>query len=248
MPELLENNEINRIERKFLLAHADLWAMGFAILGIFLSTSFSRTGMAESHAIILLSAIIQGICASFIFLGYEIGRRRYGLAWKELIPLKTINLPRRLITAAGWALGLFFLVTASNWVVARVIMQHSTPSPMIGIMRQAAWPTRLCLLARVALFAPILEELFFRHALQRALTTYGAEVYAGCANGYVAFLITSLLFADLHGIGWAIPGLFLFAMGLCFLCRKQDVLTCIMAHGIYNLLVATVVLIPARHP
>ena len=77
------------------------------------------------------------------------------------------------------------------------------------------------------LLAPIHEELFYRLALPRLLTERGTP------PGRAAILC-SLLFATMHFLWWATPGLALLSLAL-FHCRQRwDIRVSILIHATFN--------------
>ena len=108
--------------------------------------------------------------------------------------------------------------------------------PIVGIFLRSAWPARLALLVSITILSPIFEELFFRYAMESALT--GALGCRGRAVAYCAFF-----FAGMHGNLVAFPSLLLVAVVCSFIYRRSGNLAApIAAHFLFNLVSITVIL------
>ncbi len=107
----------------------------------------------------------------------------------------------------------------------------------IEFLRRSAPAGKAVILFSVVVVAPIVEELFFRYALERSLE--GALASRARAVAY-----TSLLFALMHGNVHAVPALFLVAAGCSFIYRRTGtLLASVAAHAIFNLSSALLVLL-----
>jgi membrane protease YdiL (CAAX protease family) len=217
----LSSDLVERCDLLALLAGT----MGFALrFGDF--THFLSTGTA----LFLLGILYVVVCSLFILGGYALGHRLTGVPWAELFPLRHCGAAKRLAGIIGVAFLLLVLVTVVNYVIVYGNPEAGTQY-LVQYIQEADWLLRLRLLVETCVFAPICEEFFFRLALPRWLTARGV-------SENLADLSASLAFSCLHLVWWGIPGLFLFGITLCFLRRRQDILSCCCVHALYNLLVA----------
>ena len=77
------------------------------------------------------------------------------------------------------------------------------------------------------ILAPIHEELFYRLALPRLLTDLGTPQKR-------AALLASLIFAAMHLLWWAMPGLTLLSLALFHLRQRWDIRVSILVHAAFN--------------
>lgn len=80
---------------------------------------------------------------------------------------------------------------------------------------------------QIVAFAPVAEELLFRAVLYKLIRLK----YSFAA----ASIVTSLIFASIHGIPHAILPLFIVSMGLCYIYEKtQTILAPVIFHSLFN--------------
>ncbi|MBQ4479351.1 MAG: CPBP family intramembrane metalloprotease [Victivallales bacterium] len=218
-----------------LLQKCDMLAIKAAFLGFLLQlagSSFANSLKNPFLAYVIIPC--QGICSIFILLaGYFIGHRATAVPWSQLIPRATTRPLSRLVFIISFAIASFILVTTFNLMVVyifRINPGHQSQF-LIDAFKNGGWAIRLILLVEVCLAAPVFEELAFRLAIPRWLSSKGF-------SGFCSSLITSLLFGLFHFIWWGIPGLFLFSMILCHVRQQQDIFSCFAVHSLYNFLIA----------
>ena len=107
----------------------------------------------------------------------------------------------------------------------------------IEFLRRSPVSGKAVILVCVVVVAPVVEELFFRYALEHSL---GGLI--GSRARAVAY--TSLLFASMHGNLHALPALFLVAAGCSFVfLRTGSLLAPVSAHAVFNLASVLLVLL-----
>lgn len=100
---------------------------------------------------------------------------------------------------AGWESWLVGLVVGALWIVTAPAGPDLL-GPWLGVQSEPAAAGWLALrLIGFVLIVPIAEELAFRGYLHRALVKRRFEQAAPAAFGWLAFLVTSLVFGAMHG-------------------------------------------------
>ena len=230
--KLLESNRIIEVPwRPKDIVHALLVVL-LGILGILflLIPALSFLGFDSRTSIFLFAFFLEAILL-ITALRFGPYKYKYGLATLGLRKAKigTKTLPYLVLVAS---IGLSYIyistvvATGAEWLQPRPL-----PTGYIdGILSHVAIFTLLVLLA------PIAEEVFFRGFLLPVLTLrWGFLAGSG---------ITSLLFAASHGdLGMIVPA---FGAGMLFAWlyhRTRSLWSCIIAHGIQNLLAFAVIFI-----
>jgi membrane protease YdiL (CAAX protease family) len=133
------------------------------------------------------------------------------------------------VRVLGTLLWLGGLVSAVHWASAalcRLVGLESAPSPLLPVLATATGGGVLVAAFVVLLWAPLVEEVFFRFLLPEALAA-ARVAYAG--------MWSALVFALAHGVPAYIPGLLLLGLALQHLRRQHGGLWApILAHGLYN--------------
>jgi CAAX prenyl protease-like protein len=143
----------------------------------------------------------------------------------------------------GAALGVIGTVV---WITSTLLAQHigigAAPSPSDlynpDLQLAAHWQRLTFLCIRVAgptLVVPVMEELFFRDFLMRALIrgAHFEDVPVG-AFSWMSLLGMSVLFAVNHGAGMLLPGFLYGLMIGLLLVRTKSLGACITAHAVTN--------------
>ena len=157
--------------------------------------------------------------------------------WNYYTPIRWSRIP------LGVAAGLFGSVL---WIGTEYFCQHfglahppdpqSFYNPDLLLGQQWQRLTYLCIrIVGPTLVVPVMEELFFRDFLMRALITGGQfeDVPVGSFT-WPSLLIMSALFGINHGHQWPEGVLYGLLMGL-LLIRTKSLGACIVAHGVTNL-------------
>lgn len=111
------------------------------------------------------------------------------------------------------------LRTLAAFVLNTTIMPAALPD---GTLERVIYFLGVCL------FAPVLEELFFRGALQGGLRRFGL---------WVSMLVTAAAFALMHASVWEFPSVFILGLALCYVREiTHSVRPCIVLHFANNLL------------
>lgn len=202
------------------------------LLGIVLQQCHFAHSTSVGYISLVLEGLLATLCSLGVLSGYVLGHRITEVPWAELIPMRRCGIVKRMVAILFVAFGLAFLVTVVNFGVTHG-GSEANPQYLVQYIQEAGWLRRLWLLMLVCVFAPTCEELLFRLALPRWLKARGLDEN-------LADVASSFVFAFAHLLWWGIPGFFLFGIVLCYLRRRQDILSCCCVHALYNLLVAVV--------
>jgi membrane protease YdiL (CAAX protease family) len=129
------------------------------------------------------------------------------------------------LLALGAAYPLLLLVQAMIYGVAGGDMQ---PQEVVRFLQEAESPRdKLAVMVMAVIVAPVAEEVIFRGYLYPV-----AKRYAGA---FVSIMVTSLLFAVLHGHAASVPALFTLAVCLALAYEKSGTLLVPMImHAVFN--------------
>ncbi len=108
---------------------------------------------------------------------------------------------------------------------------------VVNVFLQSSWPGRIALVTMVVLFTPVVEELFFRYALETVL--------AGALRSRMkALSYGAIIFASMHGNLAAFPSLLFVSVGCSLAYRHAgNLLAPIVAHFIFNLVSVMLLLV-----
>ena len=173
-----------------------------------------------------IKKIILGVGSTLFILIY--GFRKSKAPFFEVFPVKLFN-PLILIPV------ITFLWAAHNWLeIINVAVEKYLPAPYwfwelfskVFDSDYGWWGAFL----RVAVVAPIVEELIFRGLILHGLR----KNY----NAFVAVTISALMFALFHLNPWQFPATFVLGLLLGFLMiRTNNIILAIIGHSINNFLV-----------
>lgn len=109
--------------------------------------------------------------------------------------------------------------------------------PIVGFLVEGDWSVRVILLLLAAVYAPLVEEIFFRGALQGYLRSHWR--FVGSA------LLTGVIFAALHPQGlWGIPALASISVALSLLREwRGSLIAPMVAHALNNAVITGLLLI-----
>jgi len=170
--------------------------------------------------------IILGVGSTLFILIY--GFRKTKSPFLEVFPLKFFN-PLVIIPV------ITFLWAAHNWlgVVNKLVESYIPPPPWFWELFNKVFESDYGwwgAFFKVAVVAPVVEELIFRglilHGLRRNY------------NAFTAVVISALLFALFHLNPWQFPATFVLGLLLGWIMiRTRSILLAIIGHAINNLLV-----------
>ncbi|MFW5832310.1 MAG: CPBP family intramembrane glutamic endopeptidase [Prolixibacteraceae bacterium] len=174
--------------------------------------------------------VVLGVGSTLFILIY--GFRKTKSPFLEVFPMKFFN-PLIIIPI------ITFLWAAHNWlgVVNKLVETYIPPPPWFWELFNKVfesdygwWGTFL----KVAVIAPVVEELIFRglilHGLRRNY------------NAFTAVVISALLFALFHLNPWQFPATFVLGLLLGWvMIRTRNILLAIIGHSINNLLVLLII-------
>jgi len=170
--------------------------------------------------------IILGVGSTLFILIY--GFRKTKSPFLEVFPLKFFN-PLVIIPV------ITFLWAAHNWlgVVNKLVESYIPPPPWFWELFNKVFESDYGwwgAFFKVAVVAPVVEELIFRglilHGLRRNY------------NAFTAVVISALLFALFHLNPWQFPATFVLGLLLGWIMiRTRSILLAIIGHSINNLLV-----------
>ncbi len=173
-----------------------------------------------------------------LWLVHAVGRGTSTASWAELVGLRGFFAPARLGTSVRWAARAYCLLwpatlaSAILWSGVAGEGQGAFENPMAVLL--ATEPDVVLLLGTVAVLAPLFEEPLFRGYLYGRLRRHMAPVPAAALSGF--------LFAAAH-LSWSnlLPLAAIgFTLALAYE-RSRDLATPILAHGIWNLVEALMI-------
>jgi membrane protease YdiL (CAAX protease family) len=181
-------------------------------------------GVSDSvpHALVVYASTIGMLLAGFLFLKPE---RRHWLCWRGL---RRGSLRRVIPLGVGTAI--IACGFGGLWVWALSIAGVKPPEQtyLSGLsLFQLLWVT-----PAVVILAPLGEEVLFRGAM------FGR--FSRAQKPITGAVVTSLLFALVHGIPLLIPVFFVYGILFCWLFRRTgDLLAPMSAHAMINLIACT---------
>ena len=169
----------------------------------------------------LLFAMLAQLAGYALLIGLLVSARSQEGSWNLSFPFPSAWIGRGYFAC-------YALVLSANLLIARLTGESPTSSnPLLGMFMEAS-PWQVGLLAvMVVLVGPAMEELLFRGWLLGGLRQAWGDRRA--------LLITSALFAMIHGDLWATPALFLLGcvFGWVYL-RTGSLYVSIALHSMWN--------------
>jgi membrane protease YdiL (CAAX protease family) len=137
------------------------------------------------------------------------------------------------------------LVLAATSLIQEFMRWFGTAPPqehsLLIVFQQPSGTDRLLVILSAVILAPLFEELVFRAHIQPALRKF-------TNMPWLAVIITSVLFALVHGIWWMMPPLFVLAFGMGYVYeRTRNIWAAITIHAAFNALSLTVEYISMKH-
>jgi membrane protease YdiL (CAAX protease family) len=208
----------------------------FAPALYFLLAVGSGHAKATSHQTVC-ALTLEAAAGFLVIQALDLAQRRNQLRLRYL--------PDGVVPGAVGALAVIPLVLAATAILQEIMRRAGVASPeehpLLVVFQQKSVLDRLLVVVSAVIFAPLFEELVFRAHLQSALRRATGHPWA-------AVIITSALFALVHGIWWMMPPLFLLAVGLGYVYeRTRNVWATITMHASFNLLSLTVDFVAMRH-
>ena len=166
------------------------------------------------------------------------GRRTTPFAWARHVLVRDVVGPARrgrVWRAVGQGLAAGAMLTLAAVLlsglceaVAKACGLAAEPQQIVGVFLQCPPAKKVLLFVSLALVTPVVEELFFRYALESILSR------ALRAPGR-ALAWTAVIFAGMHGNGFAFLPLVAVSAGLSLVYRRAGSLAApIVAHGFFN--------------
>jgi len=163
-----------------------------------------------------------------------------GMVWRRLPSFGKAHLylaiPLGILAAAGWIHGhhLFeYLGLGGSWFNLRAPSANN--DPRIGLSPAAWWSQAVFRIAVATITVPIVEELFWRGFMLRALTDwYHFEQVPAGRFAWKAFIGTALLSTMQHPAHWGISILCWLVFNALFYWKKS-LLFLMIVHGMTNL-------------
>lgn len=166
-------------------------------------------------------------------------------------PFVLLAIPAALLAAAGWYYGQY----ASNWLG----LPHRMPLPIFGGVPELVdprdslghgtlfWWTALLRIGVATTTVAVVEELFWRAFLLRALIDWAAfEKLPLGAFSWRAFLLTSLISTIQHPDNWVVS-IFCWFWFNALMHWKKSILFLVIVHGLTNLFLYAWVLANTLH-
>lgn len=228
-----------------------LYMLIFLALGIgfsLLKPPFHRVALSGLAALLSLAALgwprIRGVSWSETFhaIGWSKGRglvREVGAGvatYVMMLPLMAAGLIVTLVLAA--------IVRAITGGAAGGV--ETASHPVAPMLVEASWSVKLLILVLAAVIAPLVEETMFRGVLYRHMREATGRV-GGVLSFIASAAVVSFVFAAIHPQGWlGIPPLMSIAIGINIAREwRGSLISCMVAHGINNGLVLTILLLVA---
>lgn len=232
-----ENSEIHRHSNYFNLALLAVQAAGsIAMPVVMLLVWYVNTvivkGSFGSQLLHNNSEIVQYLinCISYViymFIPFILIVYLYRLHPVQAAGIKRIQKPWLLLPAIPVALTFYFAGNFLSDFVTELLKQiHLLPAPPQMLEAPKSIVALIIYAVEVCVFAPLMEEFLFRGVIMRSLLRYG--------SGF-AIVMTSVLFAMLHGNLAQIP--FAFTVGLAlgyFAYRMDSVWVSVILHSLIN--------------
>jgi membrane protease YdiL (CAAX protease family) len=211
-------------------------------------------GAASAQELQLPPALTVGILlASNLFLGWilvgvNLGFRPGGLGRMgfALSMLPSAIVPA--IMAALIVLPLTFFVTqVTEWLLYLLGVEHPTEHMLLRIFASKdALFVHVMIILSAVIVAPVVEEFLYRGHLQTALRALLGRMFAGTsqepldpridrAHGWIAILVTSVVFAVAHQEVWMMLPIFFLSLCLGYVYERTGNLWCsILLHMAFN--------------
>jgi membrane protease YdiL (CAAX protease family) len=188
-------------------------------------TGFRSPDDAGSVLVATLSLHGSVLVAGFLFL------KHHGIGWREVAGLDTTRWQRQLALAAGALLAalpvMFALKMLSEMLLRALGWPLEDQRAVELILNCKSTGLKLYLGIFAVVIAPAAEEFLFRGLIFSGFKKAGWPV-----SGW---LVTSLLFALIHGSAPVFLPLFAFALALTWLYEKTDgLLAPVLAHSAFN--------------
>jgi hypothetical protein len=245
------------------IAHSGLYAETFAIwMALFLALEFVVGVISSAKYRFLLLGLVMLL--SLTALVWPVWR---GVPWKQVredVGLANGHLPilEPFFGLAGYAMTLPMAIVGAlimtGLMALRNTFMSTSPADNFGPLHEPSHPVMeplvtgnwwLCvqIVVIASIVAPIVEETMFRGVLYRHLREASARL--GVTMSVIASgLLVSFVFAAIHPQGLlAVPPLMALAFGFTLLREwRGTLIPSMVAHGINNSLVTTIVLILAK--
>lgn len=155
----------------------------------------------------------------------------------EQIGVRPCRRPHWLLWAVLLGMAMFVFLLASGMALARLFPQWIQPQAATAVVTQAQglWDT-IAVLMMVSVLAPISEELLFRGYVYHSMRVHKSAA--------VSVMVTSLLFACLHGdllrmVPFTLAGICLNVVSI----RFASIWSAVVMHGVWNFMMAVLLLI-----
>jgi len=163
-------------------------------------------------------------------------RREVGagvVGYLVLLAMASIGVTSTLLLSGMVELGRDWLAGSGGDVLPMGPQEH----PIVGFLVEGDWSARVILFLLAAVYAPLVEEIFFRGALQGYLRSRWR--FVGSA------LLTGVIFAALHPQGlWGIPALASISVALSMLREwRGSLIAPMVAHALNNAVITGLLLI-----
>ena len=177
-------------------------------------------GSALPFLLVWAASCCAGIPAKRLLCG---GMDESAFSWRERFMLLGRTMPV--------LIGVMLLLLGAGAFIFQNLLNIPVDSHyMVRLLQYCGLPEILLILVMVAVAAPLSEEIFFRRLLPDMLER--CRIPAG-----FTIFVSSLTFALLHGLAYGVPALFFMSITLFRLRDRQDLLTSILCHSFYNIIV-----------
>lgn len=187
----------------------------------------------QDQAVYCIAAVLTvvGLVLPLAQIHFARGLRGFGLRLRSLpkdLPAAAIHL------LAIWplVLGAIIVTTVVATVVSQMLWGHDFEMPQHEALKEMAQhptvPLQIVLVVLAVVVAPLTEEMIFRGLFQTMIRSY-------LGRPWLAIVVTSVLFAMVHGDLAHWPALFVLALGLGYAYEKSGSLfRPIFMHAMFN--------------
>jgi membrane protease YdiL (CAAX protease family) len=203
-----------------------------------LSTAPSKRVELSAHRQVMLSVISGTIVCAVLIVGNRVVRpgalHHAGFSFRTLRRGVVVGLLSALLVLPLTFMAVVLTEQLWNWVR----LEHPGIHEMLKILSEADDPgLRVMICISAILVAPLFEELLFRGHVQTLIVTALAARFTWASAGarWAAIVITSVLFALVHGELWMMPPIFFLSLCLGYLYeRTANLWAPIVVHLAFN--------------
>ncbi|MDR3644515.1 MAG: CPBP family intramembrane metalloprotease, partial [Clostridia bacterium] len=205
-----------------LAAYGAIWAVNFFIVRGYFGSQFLHTNTEAVKYLCECVAYVVYMFIPFILITYVL----------RVSPARSVNArkiarPWLLLAAVPTVMSFYFAGNFFTDIIVELLrLIHLNPVPPSMLETPTTTSAYVIFCIKVCVFAPIIEEFIFRGLIMRSLLRFG--------SGF-AIVMSSLLFAMLHGNLAQIPFAFIVGLSLGYFAYKlNSVWASVILHSFVN--------------